>query len=75
MLDMCQEYWYRSTYACHELEYTGLCLIEENRDFVETGNHLRVLADGTRHSASQGISKVVVNVEFTWRTWSKKSVV
>lgn len=39
-------------HACHELKDTGLCLIEEHGNLVQTGQHFVVFADSSRHSAS-----------------------
>lgn len=64
-----------STYACHQLEHTSLCLVEQHCDFVQTGHHLGVLANSAGHATSERVAQVVVDVQLAGRSWRKESVV
>lgn len=63
------------TYARHELEHTCLCLIEQDSNFVQAGDHLSVFTNSASHTASQGIAQVVVDVEFARGSWCEERIV
>jgi len=63
------------THACHELENTGLGLVEENSDLIQTVEHLGILADCAGHTTSKSIAQIVIDVQFAWRTGCEESIV
>lgn len=63
------------TYASHELEDTGLGLVEQSSYLIQAGNHLRVFTNGAGHATGKSVAKVVVNVELTGRTRCKEGIV
>lgn len=67
--------WDAQTYARHQLEDRCLCLPEQSDHFLKTFEQGVVISHCPCHTSCKTITKIVIDIEFTWRARSEEGIV